>query len=98
MREAFSFQPLRTGTSGWITVVIVHSLTLRLLLRFEWAALPIGIGLSLDVPILCFYPREMPWWYPIVMAAIAVSFLAVGIWRPWHRRLGLPRNAIWTAP
>lgn len=74
----------------------------RFCLRFEWAALPCGLGMIAVTPIniIGIIDREFDLMSIAYMISVlfAIMTLAIGIWCPNHRRLGLQRNSIWGPP
>lgn len=76
-------------------IIEVPSLPARFCLRFEWIALPIGIGLSIgsipSAPLL-FATHGRYFAALAIWCAFGPLFLAVGLWRPVHRRMKIERR------
>lgn len=78
----------------WVKIITIHSRMARMLLHSESAALPIGFGLMAGTLLALIMDRwtynRMPFdWYTMLMLGGGASYLWIGFWQPFHRRMDL---------
>jgi hypothetical protein len=80
----------------YLQMYVVKGRALRILLRIEWVSLPLGGGLCTGSLMAAVFDG----WHGATAYTLfsAIPVLLVGLWRPWHRRLGFTRRTVWRAP
>jgi hypothetical protein len=83
----------------WVRVYVVRRWCDRFALYFEWSGLPGGIGSLVGTLMgVCLWPDQRMTWLAIAQTVLAASWVAIGVWRPMHKRFGFQRNTRWIAP
>lgn len=86
-----------------VRITTVYSRAARICLHLEWIFLPMGMGMGISapvnlIPILIGTRHGFSLLVSWVLVVSPVIFLAIGLWRPMHRRYRLQRNSYWTGP
>jgi hypothetical protein len=83
----------------WDRVYVVRRWCDRFSLHFEWAGLPCGFGSLVGTLMGMWLMPVDHWnWFGLVQGLLSAGWMAIGLWRPMHRRFGFSRYTRFRGP